>query len=116
MSASLQRGAGSFDAGRAVRCVSIVALLAVFTVLSTNAKKHPPDHPLDLNTATLEQLEQLPDVGPGIAHAIIEFREKSGPFRRVEDLLAIRGITKQRLEKIRPYVLVSTPPKTAVSR
>jgi competence ComEA-like helix-hairpin-helix protein len=42
-----------------------------------------------------------------MANAIVEFREKSGPFQRVEDLLAIRGITKQRLDKIRPYVIVN---------
>ena len=94
-------------------CAEIVALvLAVAAVIlaaasaSTAAKKQPPAQPIDLNSATIEQLEQLPSVGPGVAKAIVDFREKSGPFRRVEDLLAIRGITKQRLEKIRPYVFV----------
>jgi competence ComEA-like helix-hairpin-helix protein len=74
--------------------------------------KQPPAKPLDLNTATVEQLEQLPGVGPRTAKEIVKFREKSGPFRRVEDLLAIRGITKRRLEKLRPYVIV-TPPTAA---
>jgi len=72
-------------------------------------KKHPPAAPLDLNTATAEELQQLPGVGPGMAKAIVDFREKSGPFQRVEELLAIRGITKQRLEKIRPYVKIAPP-------
>jgi competence ComEA-like helix-hairpin-helix protein len=116
MFALLQRGVGSFGNGRVIRRSSVIALIVAFTALSANAKKHPPDHPLDLNAATLEQLEQLPDVGPGIANAIIEFREKSGPFQRVEDLLAIRGITKQRLEKIRPYVVVVIPTKTTNRR
>ncbi|MFZ0038415.1 MAG: helix-hairpin-helix domain-containing protein [Candidatus Acidiferrales bacterium] len=95
----------------AIRCAGVVALLVATVVLSAEAKKHPPEHPLDLNTATLEQLEELPNVGPGVAAAIVEFRAKSGPFKRVEDLLAIRGITKQRLEKIRPYVVVNSPAK-----
>jgi competence protein ComEA len=73
------------------------------------AGKQPPAKPLDLNTATIEQLEQLPGVGPTTAKAIVQFREKSGPFHRVEDLLAIRGITKKRLEKLRPYVIVVAP-------
>jgi competence protein ComEA len=73
-------------------------------------QKRPPAKPIDLNTATIEQLQQLPGVGPSTAKAIVKFREKSGPFRRVEDLLAIRGITKLRLEKIRPYVTISPPP------
>jgi competence ComEA-like helix-hairpin-helix protein len=91
----------------------IVALTAILycyilVVAAGDTKKHLPAQPLDLNTATMEQLQQLPEVGPTTAKSIIRFREKSGPFRRVEDLLAIRGISKQRLEKLRPYVTVAS--------
>jgi len=61
---------------------------------------------IDLNSATAEQLDRLPEVGPKLAAAIVRFREKSGPFQRVEELLAVPGITKRRLEKIRPHVTV----------
>ncbi len=72
------------------------------------AKKTPPAKPLNLNTATVEELQQLPEIGPTTAKAIVRFRQKSGPFRRVEDLLAVRGITRRRLEKLRPYVTVQS--------
>lgn len=72
-------------------------------------KKQPLPSPLDLNAATAVQLQQLPGVGPKMAKAIVDFRQKSGPFRRVEDLLAIRGITKERLEKIKPFVKIAAP-------
>lgn len=75
------------------------------------AQKKPPAKPIDLNTATLEQLQQLPGIGPSTAKAIIQFREKSGPFKRIEDLLAVHGISKPRLEKLRPYVTVTSPPQ-----
>ncbi|HKW88554.1 MAG TPA: helix-hairpin-helix domain-containing protein [Candidatus Acidoferrales bacterium] len=75
-------------------------------------KKKPPAHPIDLNTATVEQLEELPGVGPVTAQRIVAFREKSGPLRKVEDLLAVPRITKARLEKLRPYVTVR-PAKAA---
>jgi len=75
--------------------------------------KTPPLHPVNLNTATIQELEQLPGVGPTTAKAILQFRAKSGPFRRVEDLLAIRGISAARLEKLRPYVVVTPPEKKA---
>jgi competence protein ComEA len=92
-------------------------LLFCFLALPAAAqtKKPPPAKPLDLNSATLEQLQTLPTIGPATAKAIVRFREKSGPFRRVEDLLAIRGFTKRRLEKIRPYVTVnpSAPPSSS---
>lgn len=91
-----------------------VALVAVLLLLSLGSvtgaqKKKLPAKPVDLNTATVEQLEQLPGIGPTTAQAIVRFREKSGPFQRVEDLLAIRRISKARLEKLRPYVTVEKP-------
>jgi len=61
---------------------------------------------LDLNIATAEELDRLPEVGPKLAAAIVQFREKAGRFRRVEELLAVPGITRRRLEKIRPHVMV----------
>lgn len=91
--------------------VLCVLLSVLTTTMATQAKKHPPAKPLDLNSATAAQLEQLPGVGPATAKAIVQFREKSGPFRRVEDLLAVPRITKKRLEKLRPYVTVSSSGK-----
>jgi competence ComEA-like helix-hairpin-helix protein len=78
------------------------------------AQKKPPASPIDPNTATVEQLEQLPGIGPSTAKAIIQFREKTR-FERIEDLLAIHGISKRRLEKIRPYLRIN-PPAKAYSR
>jgi len=109
MSGLLMCGLPRFDANRIA--LTFLAMAVAILALTAAGQKRPPDHPLDLNSATIQQLEQLPAVGPSIANAIVQFREKSGPFRRVEDLLAIRGITKQRLEKIRPYVVVNPSPK-----
>ncbi len=97
-----------------LRVASVASLLTVaFFCIALSAaaghKKKPPTKPVDLNTATVEQLEQLPGIGPATAQAIVRFREKSGPFQRVDDLLAVRRISKSRLEKLRPYVTVGTP-------
>jgi len=73
------------------------------------SKKIPPSTPLDLNTASAAQLAEVPGIGGATAKAIVQFREKSGPFERAEDLLAIRGISARKLEQIRPYVIVSKP-------
>jgi competence ComEA-like helix-hairpin-helix protein len=85
-----------------------LALVLLCAVLS--AQKQPPAKPIDLNVATAKELEELPGVGPATAKKIIDMRQKSGRFRRVEDLLAIRGISTKRLEALRPYVKVSPPP------
>jgi comEA protein len=91
-------------------------LAACVLLVSFVRAQKKPAKPIDVNTATLEQLQQLPGIGPSTAKAIVQFREKSGPFERVEDLLAIHGISKARLEKLRPYVTVAAPaPKPQIS-
>ena len=80
------------------------------------AQKTPPAAPVDLNTATVGQLQQLPGVGPAMANAIVQFRKKSGPFERLEDLLAIRGITSRKLERLRPYLTLSKPAPTKTTK
>src|ERR1700723_1710382 len=86
-------------------------VLCVGTADSALAKKTPPAQPIDLNSATVKELEELPGVGPTTAKAIVDFRTKSGRFRRVNDLLVIRGISETKLAKIRPYVTIGPPPK-----
>ena len=68
--------------------------------------KDPPAAPVNINTATIEQLQTLPGVGPATAKSIVRYREKNGPFRRVEELLIIKGMSRPRLQKLRPYVKV----------
>ncbi len=59
---------------------------------------------VNINTATVEELAKLPGVGEVIAQRIVNHREKSGKFRRVDELLVIRGISKKKLEKLRPLI------------
>ena len=61
---------------------------------------------IDINQASEEDFAKLPGVGPELARRIVAFREKHGPFRRVEDLLVIRGIGHKKWRKIRPYLRV----------
>jgi len=86
-----------------------VLLLATFLASTAMGQKKPPAVPVDLNTATAAELQQVPGIGPATAKAIIQFRTRSGPFERVEDLLAIRGISSRKLAQMRPYVTLSKP-------
>ena len=61
---------------------------------------------LNLNTATLMELETLPGVGPVLARRIVDFRQKKGGFRRVEELLVIPGISEKKWRVIREKVEV----------
>jgi competence ComEA-like helix-hairpin-helix protein len=63
------------------------------------AKKKPPATPVNLNTARSEELQQVPGIGPVTAEKILQMRKSYGPFKSVDDLLAIRGLGPKRLEK-----------------
>jgi competence protein ComEA len=65
-----------------------------------------PDHPLDLNTATVADLDLLPGIGPTTAQAIVDYRAEHGAFRTVDDLLDVRGIGDAKLADIRSLVRV----------
>lgn len=68
------------------------------------SSKQPPAAGVSVNTATLEELDTLPGVGPVTAQRIIEHREMSGGFRTVDELLAVKGIGPKKLEQMRPFV------------
>jgi len=61
---------------------------------------------VDINTASAEELASVPGIGQSLAGRIVELRDKEGPFRRVEDLLKVKGIGEKSFEKLRPYVKV----------
>lgn len=65
-----------------------------------------PSAPVPINTATEEQLDQLPGIGPALAKRIIEYRTEHGPFTSVDDLTKIRGIGPALMEKIRAFVVL----------
>ncbi|MFT4995315.1 MAG: competence protein ComEA [Paraglaciecola sp.] len=62
---------------------------------------------INLNTATADQLEALPGVGKHKAAAIIEYRQKNGKFKSVQDLAEVKGIGSKMLEKLNGQVVVN---------
>jgi competence ComEA-like helix-hairpin-helix protein len=99
---------------------SALAFLALTAVLvgTTFATKKPPLHPVNLNTATGAELQQVPGIGPATADKILKMRKSYGPFKSVDDLRAIKGIGPKRMEKMRKYITVGrtpAPPKATSS-
>ncbi|MCL6642221.1 MAG: helix-hairpin-helix domain-containing protein [Candidatus Bipolaricaulota bacterium] len=93
--------------------------LALMSVLWTRAALAPEPQiaqfitkltePLDLNSATLDELIDLPGIGPVLAQRIIEYRDKHGGFKTIEELLEIRGIGPKRFEQLKGRVRLGPP-------
>jgi competence protein ComEA len=103
------------ETNRAVSAAVILALLVVGAggagVVAATPSKSADDSvptPIDLNRATVEELETVPGIGAVMAQRIVDFREQHGRFGRVDDLLKVRGIGEKSLEKLRPYFEVSS--------
>jgi competence protein ComEA len=92
------------DAG----CVKLPRRVRVLRSESdTAAQPTSNDAPrININTATPAELERLPGIGPSLAARIIEQRTRYGPFRRVEHLLIIPGISERRFAEMRPYIKI----------
>jgi competence protein ComEA len=74
----------------------------------TSAVKASSSGLLNLNTATVAQLEALPGIGKSTAERILEYREKSGGFKKVEDLMNVKGIGEKSFLKLKPLITVSS--------
>jgi comEA protein len=93
------------------RCFCFLfSILVLWATQGLCAKKKPPEHPVNLNTATAAELEQVPGIGPATAQKILQARKSYGKFKSVDDLEAIRGIGPKRLQKMRRYLTVGGPP------
>jgi len=90
---------------RRIRSIAIPLAACLFVCSAISATKKPPPAPVNLNTATAAQLQQVPGIGPSTAEKIVQMRRSYGPFKSVNDLLSIRGIGPKKLEKMRKYLV-----------
>jgi competence protein ComEA len=90
-----------------VLCAAALApTMAAQTDSKANSASAAPARQVDLNKASAEELATIPGIGVALAQRIVEFREKEGAFRRVEDLMKVKGIGEKSFQKMQPHVKV----------
>ncbi len=104
-----------------MRSSAVVLMALALTVpagAAQDSTKRPPAaeraamaSPINLNTATVAQLESLPGIGARIAERIVEYRQKNGSFKKVEELMNVQGVGEKSFLKLKPLITV-TPQKT----
>jgi len=89
------------------RSIAFVAALAIALTALPALAADSPQGVVNVNTASAAQLEAIPGVGPALASRIVEHRDKNGAFKKVEDLMLVRGIGEKSFERLRPWVAIS---------
>lgn len=64
---------------------------------------------VNINTASVQELELLPKVGPALAQRIVAFREAQGPFKAPEELMRVKGVGEKTFALLKPYLVTSGP-------
>jgi comEA protein len=91
-----------------VACVLLLCLgLTIGPVAAMAQKPGPaPAEKINLNTATVEQLQSLPGIGPAIAKSIVEHRAKAGKFNRIEEIINVKGVGEKKFQQIKDRLVL----------
>ncbi len=94
---------------RAVGAAALVGALVTATPALAARKGLPPGERIDLNRATVSELMRVPGIGERKARAIVALRQRQ-PFRRPEDVLAVRGLGPAWFARVKASLFVAPPP------
>ena len=91
-----------------IACVMALCLGLALGSVSVMAQKSAvtPAEKINLNTATSEQLQSIPGIGPSTAKSILDYRTKVGKFNKIEEIINVKGIGEKKFQKIKDRLMV----------
>ena len=97
----------ALEIGSCIRSV-FIALLCMGSFSFAAQQKQEAIIIVNLNTATRTELIQIPRIGESMAERIVEFRKANGPFKRIEEIMNVRGMGEKTFLSIKPYLTVGS--------
>lgn len=96
--------------------LAFVLALTLSSGLALAAAKPAPAGKVNINTASVQQLTVLPGVGEKLAARIVEYRQKSGGFKAVQELMNVKGVGEKSFAKLQPFLTSGDSAPKASSR
>jgi len=85
---------------------------SLLPLLRLQAEAAPASDKVNINTASLADLDKLPRIGPKVAQRILDYRKEHGPFKRIEDLMKVKGIGEKTFARLKDLVTVGAETQT----
>ncbi len=88
--------------------LSLLALMGLLVFNPGYAQNQPKSGPakVNINTASAAELQNLPRIGPKVAQRIVDYRTQNGPFKKIEDIMKVRGIGEKVFNQIKDLITV----------
>lgn len=88
--------------------LSLLALMVFMVCNLSYAQNQPKAGPskVNINTASVAELQNLPRIGPKVAQRIVDYRTQNGPFKKIEDIMKVRGIGEKVFDQIKDLITV----------
>jgi comEA protein len=94
-----------------VMSVVLGVVFSTFISFQVQAAPNASEKKININTASLVELQKLPRIGEKVAQRIVDFREKNGKFRKVEEIMKVKGIGEKMFNRIKSLITVGEAPK-----